>query len=71
MDGWDMERCVGKASRRRAPRAGIEALRRNQQPMQGATAEDCLKAGRDPERKLDELRRDAGGAQALRALPLT
>ncbi|PWS34065.1 hypothetical protein DFH01_27445 [Falsiroseomonas bella] len=67
MDGRDMERCVGKASRRRAPRAGIEALRRNQQPIRGATAEDCLRAGRDPDRKLEKLRRDAGGAEALRA----
>jgi hypothetical protein len=66
-----MERCVGKASRRRAPRAGIEALRRNHQPLRGATAEDCLRAGRDPGRKLEALRREVGGVEALRASPLT
>jgi hypothetical protein len=67
MDGHDMERCVGKAGRRRAPRAGIEALRRNHQPPQGTTAQDCLKAGRDPERRLEPLRREIGGAEAPQA----
>lgn len=70
MDGRDLERCVGTVSRRRRPARGIDTLRRNQQPPAGATAEDCLKAGRDPERRFEALRRVTGGAEALRASPL-
>jgi hypothetical protein len=67
MDGHDMERRVGKARRRRARRAGIDALRRNHQPPPATTAQDCLKAGRDPERRLEPLRREIGGAEAPQA----
>jgi hypothetical protein len=66
MDGQDMERRIGQARRRRAPRTGIEALRRNHQPPQPATAQDCLKAGFDPARRLEPLRRGIGGAEAPR-----
>jgi hypothetical protein len=67
MDGRDLERRVGAASRNRRSRAEIETMRRNQQPLHGGTAEDCLKAGRDPERKLEALRRGAGTTQVPRA----
>ncbi|WP_372623515.1 hypothetical protein [Falsiroseomonas sp.] len=60
MDGRDMQRRVGGGRRRAQERQSIEALRRNQAAPQGGSAADCLKAGRDPEKKLEELRRSLG-----------
>ncbi|WP_170984885.1 hypothetical protein [Roseomonas sp. AR75] len=61
MDGSDLQRRMGDPSRR-PPREAMEALRRNQQASQGGTAEDCLKVARDPEKRLEPLRRETGAA---------
>jgi hypothetical protein len=57
MDGEDMHRMVGEARRLRPPRAALEALRRNTGPLPLATAQTCVELARDPERRLEPLRR--------------
>jgi hypothetical protein len=64
MDGRDMQRRVGGGRQRVQGRESMEALRRNQGAPQGGTAEECLKAGRDPEKKLETLRRGLGAPEA-------
>lgn len=61
MDGSDLHRRVGDPARR-PPREALETLRRNQQPPKGGTAEDCVKAARDPDRRFETLRREGGAA---------
>jgi hypothetical protein len=63
MDGQDVQRRVGDPRRNARTREGIEELRRGQRPPLGGSAQDCLKAGRDPERKFEPLRRGEGGEQ--------
>ena len=60
MDGNDLHRRVGGARRRAQERDSIEAMRRNHAPQNTTSAEDCLKAGRDPERKFEDMRRGQG-----------
>jgi hypothetical protein len=64
MDGRDMQRRVGASRRHAQERDRTEALRRNQAKAQPGTAEECLKAGRDPARKLEVLRRGLGAPPA-------
>lgn len=66
MDGRDLQRCIGEARRGSAPRQGLAALWRGQGPRAGGSAEECLKAGRDPERRFEPLRRGLGQAEAPR-----
>jgi hypothetical protein len=60
MDGTDLQRRIGEAQKARSPRKTAEAQRRNQGNPSGATARDVLKAGRDPTRKFEALRRGLG-----------
>ncbi|WP_270936208.1 hypothetical protein [Falsiroseomonas oryzae] len=67
MDGTDLQRRIGGKTRRPHPELALESLRRQQRPPAGGTAEDCLKVARDPERRLEPLRRNAGARDGTRA----
>lgn len=56
----DLERIVQQLRRGAPIRQGFAALWRGQQPGNGASAEDCVRRGRDPERKLEPMRRQQG-----------
>ncbi|MBR0653690.1 hypothetical protein [Plastoroseomonas arctica] len=60
----DLERVVEQLRRGAPTRQSLEALRRGQQPEATASAEDCLKAGRDPARVFDPIRRQQGTRDA-------
>jgi hypothetical protein len=55
MDGRDLQRRLGL--RNRPARESLEALRRNQAPPKPGSAADCLRAGRDVEKKLEPVRK--------------
>jgi hypothetical protein len=64
MDGKDMQRVVGAAQRVRPPRDALEAMRRNTGPLPESNGQTCAELARDPERRLEPLRRGtepAGG----------
>ncbi len=65
MDGSDMQRRIGPAQRQARRRAEWEALRRDQRPPKAGSAEECLKAARDPERRLEPMRRALGRSETL------
>ena len=56
----DLQRVVEKLRRGAPTRQGFATLWRQQQPSLGASAEDCVRRGRNPERKFDPLRRRQG-----------
>jgi hypothetical protein len=58
----DLERRVGWARQGAPIRRSLAALWRRQQPPMPASAEDCLRAGREPLRRLEALRRGSGKA---------
>jgi hypothetical protein len=57
----DLERRIIWARRGASTRRSLDALRRQPQPAP-ATAADCLKAGQEPLRRLEPLRRRTGPA---------
>jgi hypothetical protein len=57
MDGHDVERRVGNARRTRQARDGLALLWRNRAAQRRTSAEDCVKAGKDPGRKFEPLKR--------------
>lgn len=56
----DLQRVVETLRRGAQTRQGLATLWRQQQPSLGASAEDCVRRGGDPERKFDRLRRRQG-----------
>lgn len=56
----DLQRVVENLRRGAPTRAGLATLWRQQQPSEAASAEDCVRRGRDPERKYEPLRRRQG-----------
>ncbi len=56
----DLQRVVETLRRGAPTRQGLTTLWRQQQPSLGASAEDCVRRGRDPERGFDPLRRRQG-----------
>lgn len=59
MDGTDLRRRIGWARSAAAALARVAPLRRRQPQQPLATAEDCLRRGMDPARRLEPLRRGA------------
>jgi hypothetical protein len=55
MDGTDMQRRIASARRQARLRAEWDHLRREQRPRDAGTAEDCLKAARDPDRRPEPM----------------
>ena len=53
----DLQRVVQQLRRGAPTRASFATLWQQQQPSQAASAEDCVRRGRNPERKFDPLRR--------------
>jgi hypothetical protein len=66
MDGRDLQRCIAGARRNPKVRESLAALWRAQRPLAGGSAEECLRAGRDPLRRLEELRRGFGRSEPRR-----
>ncbi|MDB5316266.1 MAG: hypothetical protein JWO26_2232 [Rhodospirillales bacterium] len=56
----DLQRVVEQLRRGAPTRRSLDQLRRGQQPGATASAEDCLKAGRDPARVFEPMRRQQG-----------
>jgi hypothetical protein len=66
MDGRDLARCITGARWHPNLREGFTALWRAQRPLAGGSAEECLRAGRDPLRRLEALRRGFGRPRGAR-----
>jgi hypothetical protein len=60
MDGMDLRRRVGWSAFEVKTLARAAMLRRRQPAQSSATAADCMKLGRQPERRLEPLRRGQG-----------
>ena len=60
----DLQRVVQQLRRGAPTRASFATLWRQQQPSEAASAEDCVRLGRDPERRLEPLRRRQGKLHA-------
>jgi hypothetical protein len=58
----DLQRVVEQIRRGAPTRRSLDQLRRGQQPDATTSAEDCLKAGRDPARVFEPMRRHQGYA---------
>jgi hypothetical protein len=65
MDGTDMQRRIAEA--RHGSGAAWEALRRGQRPLRPGSAADCLKAARNPDHRLEPMRRALGRPESIPA----
>ncbi|TDH61275.1 hypothetical protein E2C06_17355 [Dankookia rubra] len=63
MDRMDLRRRLGWSAAEAKAAARAAMLRRRQPAQAPVTAADCLKLGREPERRLEPLRRGQGVAQ--------
>ena len=63
MDGRDLRRRMGWTQAEAAARRRAAPLRQRQPHLTPVTAEDCVRLGREPLRRLEPLRR---GAEARR-----
>ncbi|WP_128079992.1 hypothetical protein [Roseicella frigidaeris] len=63
MDGRDLRRRMGWMRAEAAARRQAAPLRQRQPQLAPVTAEDCVRLGREPERRLEPLRR---GTEARR-----
>jgi hypothetical protein len=55
MDGTDMQRRIASAKRQARRQADWEQLRRDQRPPEAGSAEECLRAARDPDRRPEPM----------------
>lgn len=63
MDGMDLRRRQGWSAAEAKTLARAALLRRRQPVLAPVTAADCLRLGREPERRLEPLRRSPGMAR--------
>jgi hypothetical protein len=63
MDGTDLRRRLGWSAAEAKAEARAAMLRRRQPAQAAGTAADCMRLGREPERRLEPLRRSQGVAQ--------
>jgi hypothetical protein len=63
MDGKDLRRRMGWSAAEAKTLARAAVLQRRQADQAPATAADCMKLGREPERRLEPLRRGQGSAR--------
>jgi hypothetical protein len=63
MDGMDLRRRMGWSAAEAKALARAAVLRRRQPDLALVTAADCMKLGREPERRLEALRRSQGSAR--------
>ena len=62
MDGTDLRRRMGWSAAEAKTLARLMMLQRRQPRLTPVTAADCLRLGRQPERRLEPLRRGQGMA---------
>ncbi|NOG71245.1 hypothetical protein [Roseicella sp. DB1501] len=60
MDGSDLRRRMGWTQAEAAARRRAAPLRQRQPQLTPVTAADCVRLGREPERRLEPLRRGSG-----------
>ena len=63
MDGTDLRRRMGWSAAQAKALAQSTVLRRRQPDQAPATAADCVKLGREPDRRLEPLRRGQGAGR--------
>ena len=63
MDGMDLRRRMGWSAAAAKREARVSALRRRPRSLAPVTAADCVRLGREPERRLEPLRRGQGAAR--------
>jgi hypothetical protein len=67
MDGTDMHRRIAAARRQARRQAEWEQLRRDQRPPEPGSAAECLAAARNPDRRLEPMRRALGRPESIQA----